>query len=75
MPIFEYRCSGCGHRFELLVNASTTPACPVCQGERLEKLISGFAVGATGWVPSSGSGGGACGSCGDPRGPGACSMN
>ena len=34
----------------------------------------GFGVGATaGWASSSGPG--ACGSCGDPRGPGSCSMN
>ncbi|HSE60339.1 MAG TPA: zinc ribbon domain-containing protein [Nitrospiraceae bacterium] len=72
MPLFEYRCTQCQHQFELIVNGSTTPACPSCRSERLEKKISAFAVGATGWAPSSG---GACGSCGDPRGSGACSMN
>jgi putative FmdB family regulatory protein len=45
MPIFEYRCAGCAHEFELLVlRTSSTPVCPVCQSERLEKLISMSAV-------------------------------
>jgi putative FmdB family regulatory protein len=75
MPIFEYLCQKCNHRFELLVQGSTVPACPSCKGTRLDKQFSPFGVGATGdWVGPSGSGG-ACGSCGDPRGPGSCSMN
>lgn len=74
MPIFEYVCGECQHKFEMIVQGSTVPACPSCKATRLEKLISGFAVGATG-VPSSGGAGDGCGSCGDPRGPGACSMN
>ncbi len=44
MPIFEYECRGCGEQFEMLVLASTVPACPSCQGQDLEKLLSGFAV-------------------------------
>ena len=46
MPIFEYRCNGCGHEFEFLVlpNAPRTPACPECAGADLEKVLSGFAV-------------------------------
>jgi putative FmdB family regulatory protein len=74
MPIFEYVCQGCNHRFEILVQGTTVPACPSCQSTALNKQFSAFGVGATAdW--SSPSGGGACGSCGDPRGPGACSMN
>jgi putative FmdB family regulatory protein len=77
MPLFEYTCRGCGHRFEFLTREGKTPACPSCQGVELEKQLSVFAV-------SSGSGSlsfaadrpvGPCGSCGDPRGPGACSLN
>lgn len=44
MPIYEYECRGCGHCFELLVRASTIPACPECQSEDLEKILSMFAV-------------------------------
>lgn len=44
MPIYEYRCRGCGQRFEQLIIHSTTPECPACQGRDLERLISLFAV-------------------------------
>jgi putative FmdB family regulatory protein len=75
MPIFEYVCRECNHRFELLVQGPVKAACPECRATALDKQFSSFGVGATGgWAPPSG-GGGACGSCGDPRGPGACSMN
>ena len=40
MPIFEYRCEQCGGEFEILVLKDTVPACPTCQSERLERLIS-----------------------------------
>jgi putative FmdB family regulatory protein len=74
MPIFEYICQECRQQFELLVQGSVVPACPSCKATRLEKQFSAFGVGATApWHTSGGSG--ACGSCGDPRGPGACSMN
>lgn len=70
MPIFEYLCKQCGHRFEKIVQGAMVPECPSCKATRLEKQISAFAVGSTG-VP----GAGPCGTCGDPRGPGACSLN
>lgn len=75
MPIFEYVCRECNHRFELLVQGNAVPACPGCKATALDKQFSAFGVGATGgWPVTSGSGSG-CGSCGDPRGPGSCSMN
>jgi len=75
MPIFAYQCQGCSHRFEMLVHSSTIPECPKCHHPKLEKQLSAFAVGGTGaGMDFSGDEGG-CGSCGDPRGPGACSMN
>lgn len=40
MPIYEYRCRGCAHEFELLVLGRRTPACTACGSEDLEKLIS-----------------------------------
>jgi putative FmdB family regulatory protein len=49
VPIFEYRCRGCGSRFELLVlSSSPTPTCPSCRSEDLEKLISASAVSSAG---------------------------
>lgn len=40
MPIYEYACQACGHRFELLVLGEQTPACPSCKSEQLERLTS-----------------------------------
>lgn len=56
MPIYEYKCSGCGEKFEEIVSVSATenPPCPTCKSESTEKLMSGFAS----------FGGGACGSGG-----------
>lgn len=83
MPLFEYACKTCEHQFEWLTRGESTAECPSCHGTSLEKRQSVFAARRAG----SASGGaspasdaapvpvGACGSCGDPRGPGACSMN
>jgi putative FmdB family regulatory protein len=81
MPIFEYRCESCGHHFEHLTRADREAACPACHGQTLSKQLSTFAVGANGSGSRADAGAfdgaqrGPCGSCGDPRGPGACSMN
>ena len=48
MPIYEYECRECHHRFELLVLASTTPACPACKGTDLDKLLSLSSVSSDG---------------------------
>ena len=48
MPIFEYRCQGCGKEFELLVLKTTNPACPACQSTSLERLVSLPAVKSAG---------------------------
>src|ERR1700733_10997022 len=41
MPLYEYKCKKCGHRFERIQTYSAEDAkeCPVCQGE-VERLIS-----------------------------------
>jgi putative FmdB family regulatory protein len=44
VPIYEYRCQGCGHEFEMLVLKTTTPACPACQSASLDRLLSVPAV-------------------------------
>jgi putative FmdB family regulatory protein len=40
MPIYGYRCSSCGHQFEIQQRMSDEPlkACPKCQG-KLTKMI------------------------------------
>jgi putative FmdB family regulatory protein len=49
MPIFDYRCIRCSHEFELLVlRTSPVPACPSCDSQDLEQLLSGFAVSSEG---------------------------
>jgi putative FmdB family regulatory protein len=73
MPIYEYRCRACNHRFELIVNGSTLPACPACKARDLEKQLSVFAVATS---PSASPAPlGPCGRCGHPDGPGSCSVN
>ena len=47
MPIYEYACQDCGHRFEALVFGGKTPDCPECESSRLEKLFSVFGVGGS----------------------------
>ena len=48
MPIYEYECRECGHRFEAIVRLNESPDCPSCQSAKLERLISLFAVDAPG---------------------------
>jgi putative FmdB family regulatory protein len=46
MPIYEYRCDTCGHRFSFLYGVSQharEPQCPKCQGMQLTRLISRIA--------------------------------
>lgn len=52
MPIYEYRCTGCGHTFEVMQKFSDRPVkkCPECKG-KVEKLLSapGLLFKGTGW--------------------------
>jgi hypothetical protein len=59
----------------LLVRDSTVLACPSCDSQALDKQLSVFAVKANGASFSPRSAPGPCGTCGDPRGPGSCSVN
>jgi putative FmdB family regulatory protein len=53
MPIYEYRCSACGHELEALQKISDSPLvnCPSCRADALTKLVSaaGFQLKGTGW--------------------------
>jgi putative FmdB family regulatory protein len=75
MPLYEYAWRECAHQFEVLVRGSETPVCPACQATSLDRRFSAFAAHTGGGSAPIRSAPGACGSCGDPRGPGACSMN
>jgi len=75
MPIFEYVCKECQHEFEALVFGKQKAECPKCQSRKLEPQLSVFAVSAksgAGTRPAAGVA--PCGSCGDARGQGACSL-
>jgi putative FmdB family regulatory protein len=52
MPLYEYQCRACGHRFEAIRKFSDAPLneCPRCKGE-LEKLVSSpaFQFKGSGW--------------------------
>jgi putative FmdB family regulatory protein len=74
MPLFEYSCSGCGRRFEMLMREGVVPVCPSCRSERVEKQLSAFAVGASSPKASPMPAGHACGGCAHASGPGACSF-
>jgi len=74
MPLFEYECRGCGHQFEYLTRDGQSPSCPSCDSVDLQKRLSVFAVGTNGGSAAR-EPAGPCGTCGDRRGPGACSMN
>lgn len=40
MPIYEYSCEACGHRFEALVRGEARPSCPSCESRDLKRLLS-----------------------------------
>ena len=52
MPLYEYQCESCAHRFELIRKFSDPPlaACPSCGGP-VKKLLSSpaFQFKGTGW--------------------------
>ena len=53
MPIYEYRCTSCGHEKEVLQKLSEPPLteCPACGKSTLRKLVSaaGFHLKGSGW--------------------------
>jgi len=53
MPIYEYRCSNCGHEMERMQDITSNPLkkCPNCKRMKLERLISrsAFILKGSGW--------------------------
>jgi putative FmdB family regulatory protein len=69
MPMYEYRCTECGAKFEELVaSAEDFVECPKCHSAKAEKLLSVFAAGSGSESfqpgPSCGRPGGCCGCSG-----------
>ena len=58
MPIYDFRCTRCGHRFELLrsISGRDDAVCPKCGGSVVRVYEGKWCMGA-----SSGGGGCSCG--------------
>lgn len=68
MPIFEFKCSKCGKKFEKIIFKPLSEVeirCPYCQGVEVEKLIS--VLGSVGEAKNS--------SLSNNCSPGCCSCN
>lgn len=61
MPIYEYRCSACGHQKDHLQKMSDAPltTCPACGAETYSKQLSaaGFQLKGSGWYATDFKGG------------------
>ncbi len=61
MPIYEYRCSNCGHELEALQKLADAPlvVCPSCNANSLVKLVSAsaFQLKGSGWYATDFKGG------------------
>lgn len=53
MPIYEYRCTACGHQLEVIQKLSDAvlTTCPTCAKPALQKQVSagGFQLKGSGW--------------------------
>jgi len=71
MPLYEYRCNDCDHRFEILQRMGEGAdglACPSCGKPRLEKQFSTFAASSGGAASSSSASACGAGGCGGGAG-------
>jgi putative FmdB family regulatory protein len=61
MPIYEYKCSACGHQEDHLLKVSGAPLtkCPVCGKKKYEKQLTaaGFHLKGSGWYATDFKGG------------------
>jgi len=53
MPIYEFECGSCGHRFDRLQKLSDTDptVCPACDAPHLRRMVSApsFRLAGSGW--------------------------
>ncbi|MHB0976438.1 MAG: FmdB family zinc ribbon protein [Candidatus Aquicultorales bacterium] len=66
MPTFDFYCSTCDKKFELLVGVGRTadPLCPVCGSTEIKQLITAFRTCAkSGSSEASDGGASGCSSC------------
>ena len=61
MPIYEYRCSACGHQEDHLCKVSDAPLtkCPACGKKKYQKQLTaaGFQLKGSGWYATDFKGG------------------
>jgi putative FmdB family regulatory protein len=65
VPLYEYRCAGCGHEFEALVRVGDADmaGCPACGEGPTRRLFSVVAAVRPGTGPVRGGDGAAAGGC------------
>ena len=74
MPLYEYRCTQCGHRFERIQNFSAEPEleCPKCKGALVRPLTApALQFKGAGWYVNDYAGKGSNSSSGDGPAPAA----
>jgi len=53
MPIYDYQCTSCGHKAEVMrkISAASNEACPSCGAETFSKQLSApsFQLSGSGW--------------------------
>jgi putative FmdB family regulatory protein len=53
MPIYDYQCTSCGHKDEVMrkISAASTEVCPACGAETFSKQLSApsFQLSGSGW--------------------------
>lgn len=55
MPVYDFICADCAHRFEIFVpRFDSKVACPECESARVEKQLTTFGVKASESAPSPG---------------------
>ena len=61
MPIYDYQCSSCGHKAEVMrkISAASVEACPQCGKESFSKQVSApsFQLTGSGWYATDFKGG------------------
>jgi putative FmdB family regulatory protein len=71
MPIYEYKCSSCGHQQEALQKVSDAPLtrCTKCGQETFSKMVTaaGFHLKGSGWYATDFKGGAAAASKTDAK--------
>ncbi|NMB16488.1 MAG: zinc ribbon domain-containing protein [Firmicutes bacterium] len=70
MPLYEFQCQNCHHKFEELCRGSDTAKvkCPHCGEKNVKRLLSTFGFGSAGSGQNpvsscSGCAGGSCSTC------------